>query len=239
MSSGQLSALQPNRIRVFIAEDHRITLWGLTRLIESSKSMRVVGTACSRAELISDEAAVLADVLLLDLHLAGDSIAESLGKLHERCAGRVLVLTGTDDVEEHRAAMMKGARGVVHKSEPAETVLRAIEKVSEGQIWMNRTLLGEVFERLTDPGRRDTPSSDPAGVKMASLTPREREIVETMLNCSGAKQLAIAEKLVMSEHTLRNHLTTIYSKLQVRGRLELHVFASAHGFGTKRVSTGR
>jgi len=134
--------------------------------------------------------------------------------------------------------MMKGAHGVLHKSEPAETVLRAIEKVSEGQIWMNRTMLGEVFERLTDTGRKDPPRSDPAAERMASLTPREREIVETMLSHSGAKQFAIAEKLVMSEHTLRNHLTTIYSKLQVRGRLELHVFASAHGVGTKRLSTG-
>ena len=238
MSSAHPAAFDPpRRIRVFIAEDHRITLWGLTRLIESSKGMAVVGTASSRSELLSDEAAADADVLLLDLDLAGESTADSLGSLRERCAGRFLVLTGTDDVDEHRGAVIKGAHGVVHKSEPAEMILRAIEKVSEGQIWMNRSLLGEVFERLTDTGRKDTPSIDPGSERIASLTPRERQIVETMVSFAGAKQIAVAEKLVMSEHTLRNHLTTIYSKLQVRGRLELHVFASARGLGEPKCSS--
>ena len=238
MSSAHLAASDPpRRIRVFIAEDHRVTLWGLTRLIESSKSMAVVGTACSCSELLSDDAAAAADVLLLDLDLAGENTADSLGRLRERCAGRVLVLTGTDDVEEHRGVVIKGAHGVVHKSEPAEMILRAIEKVSEGQIWMNRSLLGEVFDRLTDTGRKDTAGIDPSSKRIASLTPRERQIVTTMVSHAGAKQIAVAEKLVMSEHTLRNHLTTIYSKLQVRGRLELHVFASARGLGEPKCSS--
>ena len=202
MSSAHSATSDPlRRIRVFIAEDHRVTLWGLTRLIESSKSMAVVGTACSCSELLSDEAAADADVLLLDLDLAGENTADSLGRLRERCVGRVLVLTGTDDLEEQRRAVMRGAHGVVHKSEPAETLLRAIEKVNEGQIWMNGSLLGEVFDRLTDTGRKDAARTDPARERIASLTPRESEIVATMVSHAGAKQIAVAEKLVMSEHT--------------------------------------
>ena len=65
--------------------------------------------------------------------------------------------------------------------------------------------------------------------RIASLTPREREIVVTIVRSAGAKQLAVAGELHMSEHTLRNHLTTIYSKLDVRGRIELHVYATAQG----------
>ena len=227
------AALAPTRsIRVFIAEDHHITLWGLTRLIDSSPGMEVVGTARSRDALLSNEAAMDADVLLLDLDLAGESTAEALGSLRERCAGRMLVLTGMDDVEEHRGVVLRGAHGVVHKSEPAETILRAIEKVSAGEIWLNRGLIGDVFHRLTDTGRKEPGRTrDATSEKIASLTRREREIVATMVSSSGAKQIAVAEKLMMSEHTLRNHLTTIYSKLQVRGRLELHVFASAHRLG--------
>ena len=238
MSAAHSAVYDPPRlIRVFVAEDHRITLWGLTRLIGSSKSMEVVGTACSRSALLSDESAANADVLLLDLDLAGENTADSLSSLRERCTGRVLVLTGTDDLEEHRRAVIRGAHGVVHKSEPAEVLLRAIEKVSEGQIWMNCSLLGEVFDRLTDTGRKDTARTDPARERIASLTPRESEIVATMVSHAGAKQIAVAEKLVMSEHTLRNHLTTIYSKLQVRGRLGMHVFASAHGLGEPKRSS--
>jgi DNA-binding NarL/FixJ family response regulator len=220
-------------IRVFVAEDHQITLWGLLRLIDSARPrMQVVGTARSRAELLGHDAAADADVILLDLDLAGEDSAASLGELRQRCPARVLVLTAAGDVAQHRAAVLKGARGVVHKSEPAETILRAIEKVSRGEVWINRTLLGDVLGQLTDGHNGGAPrGADPDAERIASLTPREREIVTTKLRSAGAKQFAVADALGMSEHTLRNHLTTIYSKLCVRGRLELHVYATAHGLG--------
>jgi len=223
---------RPRAIRVFVAEDHQITLWGLQRLIDASNPrMEVVGTASSHAELMNHDAAALADVILLDLDLGGEDTGASLACLRQRCRGRVLVLTAADDVALHRAAMVKGARGVIHKSEPAETILRAIEKVNGGEIWLHRALLGDVLGQLTD-GQSAAPRQDDIDAKrIASLTPREREIVVTMVRSAGAKQLSVADELHMSEHTLRNHLTTIYSKLCVRGRLELHVYATAHGLG--------
>ena len=223
----------PRAIRVFVAEDHHITLWGLRRLIDaSSLRMEVIGTASTRTELLNHDAAATADVILLDLDLGGEDVTASLASLRQRCPGQVLVLTGSDNMDRHRAAMMKGARGVVHKSAPAQTILRAIEKVNNGEVWLDRALLGEVFGLLTD----DTPAAkprqlDPDALRIASLTPREREIVVTMVHSAGAKQLAVADELGMSEHTLRNHLTTIYSKLGVRGRLELYVFSTRHGLG--------
>ena len=218
-------------IRVFVAEDHQITLWGLQRLINaSSPRMEVVGTASSHAELMNHDAAALADVILLDLDLGGEDTGASLACLRQRCHGRVLVLTAADDIAQHRAAMVKGARGVIHKSEPAETILRAIEKVNDGEVWLHPALLGDVLGVLT--GESPAPRQDDIDAKrIASLTPREREIVVTMVRSCGAKQLSVADELHMSEHTLRNHLTTIYSKLCVHGRLELHVYATAHGLG--------
>jgi len=229
---------QQRAIRVFVAEDHHITLWGLQRLINaSSPRMEVVGSASSHAELMNHNAAALADVILLDLDLGGEDTSESLACLRQRCPGRVLVLTAADDLAQHRAAVLKGARGVIHKSEPAETILRAIEKVNNGEVWLQGTLLGEVLGLLTDGGPSAAPrQQDPDARRIASLTPREREIVVTMVRSAGAKQLSVADELGMSEHTLRNHLTTIYSKLCVHGRLELHVYATAHGLG---VSTHR
>jgi two-component system, NarL family, nitrate/nitrite response regulator NarL len=220
-------------IRVFIAEDHKITLWGLRRLIDAmAPQMVVVGTASSRSELMHDEAAAQADVILLDLDLGGEDTGASLAELRRRCSGHVLVVTAADDLAQHRAAVMQGARGVVHKSEPAETILRAIEKVHGGEVWLHRALLGQVLGLLTDGGPAAPPrKADPQAQRIASLTPREREIVVTMTHSAGDKQLAVAANLGMSEHTLRNHLTTIYSKLNVRGRLELHVYATAHGIG--------
>jgi len=227
------SANTPRPIRVFVAEDHMITLWGLKRLIDAAGSrMEVVGSASTHAELMTDEVACSADVILLDLDLGGHDTGASLCQLRQRCRGRFLVLTGADDIALHREAVMKGARGVVHKSEPAETILRAIEKVDAGEIWVHRALLGEVMGLLTDGSPAAAkPPADPEAERIASLTPREREIVATMVRNCAAKQFAVASDLGMSEHTLRNHLTTIYSKLGVRGRLELHLYASARGLG--------
>lgn len=223
----------PRAIRVFVADDHQITLWGLRRLIDaSSLRMEVVGTASSCTELLNHDAAAAADVILLDLDLGGEDAAASIACLRQRCPGRVLILTASDNADQHRAAMVKGASGVVHKSAPAETILRAIEKVNSGEVWLDRVLLGEVLGMLTNDSPAAAPrSTDPAAQRIASLTAREREIVVTMVHRAGAKQLAVADELNMSEHTLRNHLTTIYSKLGVRGRLELHVFSTMHGLG--------
>jgi two-component system, NarL family, nitrate/nitrite response regulator NarL len=221
-------------IRVLIADDHRVTLWGLGQLINSARPrMSVVGTATSRAELLAHPMLAEADIVLLDLYLGDEASPTAfMTDLLHRCPGQVLVLTACDDSERYREAVMHGARGVVHKSESAETVVRAIEKVHEGQLWLASQLLGEVLSRLT--GRAPTSAAAPTPVNMktkriGSLTPRERQIVELMVRSAHAKQVAVAEELGMSENTLRNHLTTIYSKLQVRGRLELHVFATTHG----------
>ncbi|OGB32987.1 MAG: two-component system response regulator [Burkholderiales bacterium RIFCSPLOWO2_12_FULL_61_40] len=220
-------------IRVFVAEDHQITLWGLRRLIDaSSPRMEVIGTASSRTELLNHDAAATADVILLDLDLGGDDAMASLASLRQRCPGQILVLTASDNVDQHRAAMLKGARGVIHKSAPAQSILQAIEKVNHGEVWLDHVLLGEVLGMLTNDSPKAPPrQTDPDARRIASLTAREREIVLIMVHRAGAKQLAVADELGMSEHTLRNHLTTIYSKLGVRGRLELHVYSTQHGLG--------
>jgi DNA-binding NarL/FixJ family response regulator len=233
-STGRSGAVMAHAaIRVFVAEDHHITLLGLTRLIDAAAPrLRLVGSACSRTQLLNDDAAAQADVILLDLDLGGESGADVLGVLRQRCPGRVLVLTGTSDIELHRSAVLQGARGVVHKREPAETILRAIEKVHGGEVWLSRTLMGQVLGQLTDIEPTAAPRpADPEARRIASLTPRERQIVAALVKSGGAKQFTVALDLAMSEHTLRNHLTTIYSKLGVRGRLELHVYATTHGLG--------
>lgn len=223
----------PTAIRVFLADDHEITLWGLSRLIEASAPrLQLVGSARSRSELLNHDAAAQADVIVLDLDLGGEDSTGALAVLRQRCPGRVLVLTGCSDSDQHHAAVLQGARGVVHKSEPAETILRAIEKIHAGEVWLNRSLLGRVLGQLTDsePAVAARPAN-PDARRIASLTARERQIVAALVHSAGAKQFALAQEQGISEHTLRNHLTTIYSKLGVHGRLELHLFASAHGLG--------
>jgi DNA-binding NarL/FixJ family response regulator len=226
---GQTNA-QP--IRVFVAEDHGVTSWGLQRMLDGADPpMALVGSASELDALLAHEALAHTDVLLLDLDLGGSDAAAALPELMQRCPGRILILTGNDDVDEHRLAIMRGARGVVHKSEPAPLVLRAIAKVHAGEVWLNRQLMGEVLGRLT--GQTPAPTArDPVAEKIQGLTRREREIIAALARMTGAKHLAVADALGMSEHTLRNHLTAIYAKLGVRGRLELHLFAVRHHLDT-------
>jgi len=220
---------QRQPIRVFLVDDHRVTLWGLERLVESAcPRMQLVGTAASRRELLSHAAIHEADVVVLDLDLGGQECGtEALPDLARECSAQVLVLTGDGDPQHHREAVLRGARGVVHKSESADTILDAIEKVNSGGIWLDPSLVATVLGCLTG-STATTPRMDEHADRIGKLTPKEREVVKALVRNRGAKNFTVADELGISEHTLRNHLTTIYEKLQVHGRLELYLYATEH-----------
>jgi two-component system, NarL family, nitrate/nitrite response regulator NarL len=224
----------PAPIRVLLIDDHRSILWGLERLIESSKpAMEVVGTAtnCTDALKLLDEAAP--DLILLDIGLGDQNGVDEIPNLIARSKAKILVLTGMSDESIHDKAVLAGASGVVEKEAPAETILAAIEKVHEGQLWLDRVATGRIFLEMSRENAAQ--SVDPERAKIQSLTDREREIVAVSASHAGANARAIAEMLYISEHTLRNHLTSIYDKLDVANRLELFAYAHKHGL-TKRAS---
>jgi two-component system, NarL family, nitrate/nitrite response regulator NarL len=224
----QPAATQP--IQVFLAEDHAITLWGLQRLIESQATeMTVVGSAGTREAVLGHAALAQAEVLLMDLDLAGADGLDLLPEIQRRCTAKVLVLTASEDTQRLCRAVELGAKGVLHKSEPPQNILKAIEQVRLGGAWLNPQLMGEVLGRLTSPQARSAPAADSHQARLASLTARETDIVKALSRNPSEKLMTVASQLGMSENTLRNHLTTVYGKLGVRGRLELHVFAAESG----------
>ncbi len=215
------------RIRIMLVDDHKTLLWGLGKLIESDAlNMLVVGTArdCDSALAMAPE--VLPDVILLDIDLGGTCSLDIMPRLLAGCNGaRVLVLSGTRDRELLDRAVMLGARGVVSKDEPADIVLKAIEKVYGGELWLDGIMLSRVFEAMRNPqARRQDPELD----KISQLTAKERRICSLIATGGGAVNKALAQQLFISEHTLRNHLTAIYHKLGVSNRLDLYVFATKH-----------
>jgi DNA-binding NarL/FixJ family response regulator len=221
-------------IRVLLIDDHRSILWGLERLIESGRpAMQVVGTAtnCADALKLIDTAAP--DLILLDIGLGTENGVDEIPNLLARSHAKILVLTGLRDESLHDKAVLAGASGVVEKEAPAETILAAIEKVHEGQLWLDRVATGRIF--LEFARENAAQAVDPERAKIASLTEREREIVAIAATHAGFNAKAIAELLYISEHTLRNHLTSIYDKLQVANRLELFAYVHKHGL-TKRPS---
>lgn len=218
----------PDPIRVFVVDDHRTMLWGLERLIESAAPLlRLVGTASNRNELMAQLHEARPDVVLLDLDLGGDDASDALPDLLRESDAQILVFTGNRDPGVHQRVMMQGVRGVVQKEAGADVVIAAIEKVHAGEIWLDRSTLGKVFGALAGGGAR-TPH-DPETAKIAGLTERERQIIAAAVQNKGAGNKTIADRLHISEHTLRNHLSVIYRKLGIRGRLELFIYAGKHG----------
>lgn len=230
MTTTQETAQQP--IRVMIVDDHKAIVWGLARLVESAQPrMEMVATATSCAEMLAVAGPAQPDVILLDLDLNGETSINALADLQRLSRGYVLILTGTRDPALQQAALMKGARGIIGKDESAEVLLHAIERVHQGEVWINRVMMAQLLGTMA-AGAGDEAAPDPDAAKIASLTQRERDIVRSMVQNRGDKNYAIAEALHISEHTLRNHLTVIYDKLGARNRLDLFAYAMEHGLAS-------
>lgn len=220
------SALKP--IRVLLVDDHRSILWGLERLIESEQPrMEIVGKATSAAEALDLAGESRPDVILLDLDLGSGNGVDAIPGLVARSKAKVLVLTGLRDPSIHDNAVLAGARGVVGKEDAPENILKAIVKVHQGELWLDRAATGRIFVELSREGGPE--ETDPERQKISSLTARERQIVSAIAGEPGETATTIAERLHISEHTLRNHLTSIYGKLEVANRLELFVYTNKHG----------
>ena len=223
-----MRAATESPIRILIVDDHAIVRAGLRMLIEAHPGMVVVGEAGNRDEALAAAAQEQPDIILLDLDLAGESglsfLGEILNHVHE---ARLLILTGVCDVEMHRHAVRLGAVGLVLKEKAAEVLIKAIEKVHNGEVWLDRSLTASV---LTEMSQANKPKkADPEAAKIAALTEREREIIA--LVCEGLKNKQIAERLFISEATVRNHLTSVLSKLKLSDRFELALFSYRHGLG--------
>ena len=212
-----------------IVDDHAVIRTGLRMLIEQDQTMTVVAMAGAPAEALELAKIEKPDIIVLDLMLGEEDGLDFLPALCESTpSSRVLVLTGVQTPESHRTAIRRGAMGIVLKQQAAELLLKAIRKVHEGEVWIDRAMIGSVLNDVRSE-RREEPKPEVA--KIASLTPREREVIA--LVSEGLKNKAIGERLFISETTVTHHLSSIYSKLGVADRLELVVFAFANNLTKK------
>jgi DNA-binding NarL/FixJ family response regulator len=215
-------------IRVFLINGQRCVLWGLERLIETQQpAMQVAGTSPSYAEALERIGSADPDLILLDLDSAHEDGLAAIAELKARSRARILVLTGSRDDSLHDDAVLCGASGVVRKESPAETIVSAINKVHAGELWLDRAATGRIFCELSK--LRSSQTADPDQARISSLTARERQIVALATDHPGANAKALARMLGVSEHTLRNHFTSIYEKLGVPGRIAMYAFAQKNG----------
>lgn len=208
-----------------------LVAWGLERLVESAQPrLALAGSVASVAQYLLSLHQYAPDVVVLDLD--SEDCIESLAELHRQTKARILVVTGSSDVTLHDSAVLAGARGVVDKRESASasTLLKAIEKVHDGELWIDRNATSRIFLELAR--KKVERDIDPEQQKIAKLTRREQQTIASLARDPSAPGKLVAEKLHISEHTLRNHLTSIYSKLGLTNRVDLYAYAHKYGLST-------
>jgi two-component system nitrate/nitrite response regulator NarL len=206
-------------IRILIVDDHAIVRAGLRMLIDQNPAMKVVGVAGNGSDALKLAASEQPDIIILDILLGDEDGLAFLPELRLAATdARVLVLTGLRGSESQRRAMLAGAMGVVLKEHATEVLIKAISKVHQGEVWMDRLTMGSLLDEMTQ-----APEIDPEQTKIATLTEREREVIA--LIAEGLKNKQIGQRLFISETTVTHHLSSIFSKLDVSDRLELVIYA--------------
>jgi two-component system nitrate/nitrite response regulator NarL len=214
-------------IRILIADDHGIFRDGLRRLLEAEPGLCVVGEAADGADAVALVTQLRPDILLLDLAMPR---LPGMEVLRELAAGkqpvRTILLTASVERPQILEALQLGARGVVLKESATLVLLKSIAAVMAGSYWVGRESVPDLKELVLDSVATELPSG------RYGLTRREMQMVAAIVE--GSSNREIAQKFNVREDTVKHHLTSIFSKLDVSTRLELALFAIEH----RLVNTG-
>jgi DNA-binding NarL/FixJ family response regulator len=208
-------------IRLVLADDHRLVLSGLELFLRQEPDFEVLACCYDGLETLQVVHQLRPDVLILDFCMPGK---DGLTMLREICQAeiptRVVLLTAAMDEDSLLEAMRLGVSGVVLKEMTVPLLIQCIRKVYAGDQWLERRLIGRAIEKML---RREAGAREVAKI----LTPREIEIVR--LVASGLRNKQIADKLAISEGTVKIHLHRSYEKLHVDSRMALLHYAQVKG----------
>lgn len=209
---------QSDRIRVVVVDDHEVLATSLARALELEPDIETVGTAGSLAEAERLIRGAAPDVLLLDHRLPDGDGVEAMGRLQAlRPAMRVVVLTASTLDQVMVAAVEAGASGFLSKTRSLEEVAGAVRAAAAGEAVISPEMLARLLPRLNRSG----------GGARPTLTDREQEVLELL--AEGLTNAAIAERLTVSVHTVRNHVANLSGKLGARSKLEALSIALREG----------
>ncbi len=214
-------------IRILVADDHTLFRSGLRALFGSISDTEVVGEAATGEEAVTRAAELGPDVVLMDIQMPGINGIEATRRIVEASPGTgVVVVTMFKDDDSVFAAMRAGARGYVLKGADQDEILRVIRAAAGGEVLFGREIAQRLMGFFSVPNR-----SNPA-VIFPELTAREREVLDLLAR--GLGNAEISTRLYVSPKTVRNHISNIFTKLQVADRAQAVIRAREAGLGQGR-----
>lgn len=207
-------------IRIVIADDHPLILDGMQQLFALEPDLQVVARCAGGQEAVAVTRRLRPDILLLDVKMPGLHGLDVIRALSsEQLPTRIVLVTAGIDDHEVLEAIRLGVRGIVLKEMAPRLLVQCVRKVHAGETWLEKESVGRALEMLL---RRDSPARD----MRQKLTRRELEIVRMVAD--GLRNRDIAERLAVSEGTVKMHLHNIFDKLDIESRVELALQARDH-----------
>jgi len=208
--------MQETKVKILIVDDHEVVRMGLRTLLERRPNFLVVAEAGTVAESVTMAEQSQPDVVVMDIRLPDGSGVEACREIREKLpATRVIMLTSYADEEALYGSIMAGASGYLLKQTRGQSLAEAIERVARGESLLDPAVTTKVLERMRQLARGD---SD----ELAQLSPQERKILA--LIAEGKTNKEIAEDVFLSDKTVKNYVSSILGKLNLRRRTEAAAF---------------
>lgn len=215
-------------MKILLVDDHVLFREGLSGLIESQPDLSVVGAAATVKEAVAKACALKPDLILMDFGLPDGTGLDATNAILEDCPDmKIIFLTMHEDDQRLFEALRSGAKGYLLKNTSVNELLSFIRGVEKGEAAITRSMAS----RLLDHFAQTTSLSPSPPAELEILTPRELEILQEL--DTGATNREIADRLVISERTVKNHVSSILSKLNLKNRHEASRFARRHGLADR------
>jgi NarL family two-component system response regulator LiaR len=210
-----------NSIRILVADDHPVVRDGLTAMLSTQQDFKVVGEATNGNQVVQLADRLEVDIVLLDLEMPGMDGVEALQMLQSQHPEiRAIVFTAFDTDERILGALKAGAQGYLLKGAPREELFRAIRVVSEGGSLLQPVVASKLLQHMSAQAGKEQPVFE-------DLTEREMEVLHLL--AQGKPNKEIAETLVITERTVKFHVSSILAKLGAGNRTEAVMIAAQQG----------